>query len=438
MIKVLQNSRRKIILTVSVIFLVALLPRLFLAFYSTALPISDASEYDHLAINILYGKGFSDDGKPNAFREPLYPYFLASIYYTFGYNYMAVRIIQALFGALICIIIFYISGKLFDFKTGLISALIASFNPAFIKITEQLLSENFYIFILIIAIFFLFRQVHKKGINNLVFLGLALGIAALTRSIIFLFPLFIIFLTGRRLVPKNYSIKKYILTIFILIFFFILPISVWTLRNWLVFHKFIPIVSRTGIGLYISYFPKDGKFYGFNVLDATNENAKFLTLKADQTIFWVKETLKFIKNNPTRFLKLEFLKTLYFWSPFDWEIIGYGVYNFMYGFIVPFFICGVFITLKRFRELLPIYLPIIYSFFIALVTYGSPRFRLPIEPYLIIIASVGITYFIGRFSKKVYPILITSGYLLLNLFFYVNSYQLKIVTRNIFEKIHIW
>src|SRR3989338_5432811 len=53
----------------------------------------DAISYNNIAVNLVQGRGFSHDGAPTADRPPLYPFFLAAIYKTFGReNFSAVRI----------------------------------------------------------------------------------------------------------------------------------------------------------------------------------------------------------------------------------------------------------------------------------------------------------------------------------------------------------
>ncbi len=420
------------------IFLVGLLPRIFLAFNSAEIPASDALGYDHQAIGILEGKGFIENGKISSSREPLYSLFLAGIYYLFGHSYTAVRIIQAILGALVCLVVFEIAKNLFASKVAILAGLLSAFSPSQIKISEKLLSENLYTFLLSIAILLILKQTKSKNYICLALLGIFLGLASLTRYVIVFFPFFIIVFIGRSLIPEDYSIKKRVFSALVLIFFFILPILPWTIRNWSVHHKFIPIVSRTGAGLYYSYFPKDGKIYGFNISDENTEKAKLLGSETEESNYLIKLTLKFIKEHPWRVLKLEVLKTAYFWSPFDWEIIGSGVYNYIYGFIFPFIIFGLIIMRKRFRELLVICLPVFYAFLLALITYGSPRFRLPVEPYLIIMASAAIVHFISLFPRKILPVLITCGFFFFNFYLYAYSYQAKMFAKDLLEKIHLW
>lgn len=399
----------------------------------------DVDGYAELGKNVLEGRGYSFHGKLTSSHPPLYPLFLASIFLFFKDNYLAVRIIQSLLGAAACVAFFLISRKIFNMQIALISALISCFNPVFIKISQHLRSENLFIFMLAVAILFFLKLLWKRNFKNLALFGLLLGLATMTRDMLILFPFFILLAMGISAFFRDYNFKKIIISATIFFAFFFLPILPWTLRNWQAHHnRFVLITNKTGMALYSSYVPREGKLYGYNAKDHITKRAELLDSEVDQSNFLVKETLKYIWQNPLKVFKLELLKIAFFWSPFDWETIGYGVYNFMYGFILPFFVYGVFISYKRHRELLPIYLPIGYAFLIALITYGSPRFRLPIEPYIIIIGSMGIYYFILKFSKRIYGGLLSGLYFILNILMYFNSYQIKQLTRSFFEKVHLW
>src|SRR3989338_6122858 len=68
----------------------------------------DAYRYEQIARSILNGEGFSKDGTPIAWRGPLYPYFIASVYRLCGANPDIVRMIQIILGAAICLVIYII------------------------------------------------------------------------------------------------------------------------------------------------------------------------------------------------------------------------------------------------------------------------------------------------------------------------------------------
>jgi 4-amino-4-deoxy-L-arabinose transferase-like glycosyltransferase len=123
----MKNNKLKQILFV--IFMMALFLRLLAVFSQKEidkLPTSDAAGYDEMAVNLASGNGLSQfiNGSivPIAYRTPVYPMFLAGIYSIFGHNYIAVKIIQAVIGALLCIVIFLISNIIYDDATiGLIA-----------------------------------------------------------------------------------------------------------------------------------------------------------------------------------------------------------------------------------------------------------------------------------------------------------------------------
>jgi len=93
------------------IFIVALFLRLSAVFSQKEIdkiPKSDAAGYDEMAANLASGNGLSQliDGSlaPVVYRSPGYPIFLAGIYFIFGHHYITAKIIQAIIGALFCII----------------------------------------------------------------------------------------------------------------------------------------------------------------------------------------------------------------------------------------------------------------------------------------------------------------------------------------------
>ncbi|MCU0612632.1 MAG: glycosyltransferase family 39 protein [Candidatus Eisenbacteria bacterium] len=64
-------------------------------------PLIDMVEYHQLAVSMLEGRGYAAGNGPTAFREPLYPAFLAAVYRLVGDpSVMAARLVQAGLGGL--------------------------------------------------------------------------------------------------------------------------------------------------------------------------------------------------------------------------------------------------------------------------------------------------------------------------------------------------
>lgn len=398
----------------------------------------DALDYDRLAISLSEGKGYvTAEGEPTSWRPPLYPFFLALIYKLSVSDYSVVKIIQALIWSLTCMIIYFIGKSILGRKIGIIAAAMSVLYFGFIRPAALFLSETLFTFFIAIAIWRLAKTKEKPSLIDLSITGVMLGAAALTKAITLLFPVFILALL---LINKVFSFKKsimYFLAILAVMFLTIMP---WTIRNYIVHRTFVPISNQGGITLYSSYRPPQGKLFGQITNDETTARAYKIESEAERSNFLYKETINFIIHNPKEVLRLSLLKIVFFFSPFDWEIVGEGgTYNFEYVFFAIFAIIGIYFAFKqKIKNINYLILPLAYFLFISIITQGCPRYRLIVEPYLIILAAFGLSAFYKKFKNSY----IASGTILFILFFnyliYLNGYSFKILARGIFQQLGLW
>jgi len=398
--KMFVNSLRLCIKNnvVFLIFLIAFLVRLGFVINETGIPSSDAASYDSLGLSISKGYGYIyDNGIPDSFRPPFYPAFLAIIYKFFGHSYFAVRFIQSIIGALTAVFVFLIGRKIYGFFIGLLASFVSIAYLPFIKSSCLLLTENIFTFILILIVFYLIKIQKNGKFGDSIVLGLLLGISLLTRSTMALFILFImpVFIHSKDLNFAQCS-KKYA----VVLLFFTIVLSPWIIRNYIVYRALVPVSSQGGIGFYSSYCPRDGIF---GLMAASDDpvviEASKISSPILQSNFFVKKTIDFIINNPKKVLMLELKKVMYFWAPLDWEIVGNKWFNAIYMIMLPFFAIGFISALKEFRKFYPVLIPIVYFQIISLIFYGSPRFRLPVDPYIFIIGMAGIME-VFKYLKK--------------------------------------
>ena len=198
--------------------------------------------YERLAVNLLQCHGFTTMDRlpftPTAVRPPLYPAWIAFIYLLFGQNLMAVFYSQALIGAFTSLVVYWIGKEIHSGKLGLLAAFLFTIHPYPQLFVTCLFVETLYSFLLACAVLFLCRGWKKESAyNNWIFAGVGMGLAALTRSEIFVFPLLLVFLM--RVIP---SIRKRLMTGGLL---FLLSATLtllpWTIRNYIHFKKLIPI-----------------------------------------------------------------------------------------------------------------------------------------------------------------------------------------------------
>jgi len=169
-------------------------------------------------------------------------------------------------------------------------------------------------------------------------------------------------------------------------------VAPWTIRNYRLFGAFVPVSTQTGMGFYSSYCPKDGVFGLLaDPLDPVVVGSREYASPALSSDYLVKCTIEYIINNPKTVLKLEVKKFAYFWAPIDWEMTGGRWFNYPYAVMLPFFAIGVVLAIRQPRKYLVVLIPIIYFQVITLIFYGSPRFRFPVDPFIIMLSAFAIT-----------------------------------------------
>src|SRR5512133_1760638 len=218
------------------IFIVALLLRLIpvLATRGLGIGLDDMFQYDMLARSISSGNGFRwyaqqdlnqlaafvhfdlSSGKeydpirgiPTSFRAPLYPTFLALIYFFSGTGFsrfFAARLAQAIFlGAPLAPLTYWVAQRLFPLSSFLedrmkeerrkrieraarIAAWIVACYPMLLVYPLGLGTANPFFLLLLISFLFLLKSNQRPTTPTFLLCGFCLGLTALTRSVILLF-----------------------------------------------------------------------------------------------------------------------------------------------------------------------------------------------------------------------------------------------------------
>ena len=359
----------------------------------------DEKDYHVLACSLAEGKSYRQEGgdlgeaflkgeRDTYSRPPFYPLFIAWIYRLFGIgNLKAVYLFQVLLGALVCSLVYAMTKPLFGKRAAFLAAVLTAVNPSLASSSSRLLTESLFTFCLVAAFFFLQRKTKAA----LIFAGIFLSLTVLTKGVALFLPFTVagIFIARNRWEGVSQGA--------ILIGVCFLTIVPLVIRNYREYHTLIPVSTQGGYAFYNSYHPEKGKIFGTNVKDERTLFADRLGSETEKSNYLFQKTLEDIRKNPLSTLRLELLKFLYFWVPFDWEILGRGRYHLIYGFIFPFFILGMAWAEKD-RLLLAV--PVFYFLAMALIFYGSPRFRLPVEPFIIIFGAFGLLEVFRRIPRR--------------------------------------
>lgn len=117
--------------------------------------------------------------------------------YPLGRRYTLQRVVSAFIGSLAVVIVFLLSKKFYDKKTGFIAALLLSFNPYFIGHSKIATQENLVAFLTLLAtsLFLLGLSSRKLQRNIFVVVGLIMGLAISTKYNAFFFFIYFALLT---------------------------------------------------------------------------------------------------------------------------------------------------------------------------------------------------------------------------------------------------
>ena len=378
----------------TVIFALALALRLFSLWQNPSaldLPLNhDALRYNMLAESVLAGDGLVFMGH-YAQVSPGYPLFLAGIYKISGSIRLAVLVVQCALGALLALLIYLIALSVFSQRAALAAGIFSALYWPLIKIGEKLLSEALFIPLLAAALYLFIRARDRENTAALTGSAVLFALAVLTRPVVLYFSAALAALLAWDCYKSGNKAALARLVLFPAVFFLIL--SPWAVRNRIRLGEFIFTNSNSGMVVAAGNRPSEGKIFGFDLTASQlrPEDRYILSLpevqrdRALKALAW-----KEISNAPGKIPGLLLYKTLYFISPFDWEVLGHlnGVFNPWFLWALLFAPLGLAAGQADRNRWLLLWL-LLYFYLISMATYASSRLRLPVEPVFIVYAAAG-------------------------------------------------
>jgi len=236
--------------------------------------------YDLIAKNLYQGYGYRvEPGMGETMlREPGYPLLIAAVFKIRPYSDQAPRVacIVLAFGAALLLLLLtrQITG---DRTIGLIAALLFLLYPATLVSEARAGNELSCIFTILASILALYRAVEKGCVWWYGLAGLLLGVGALVRGEVLLFPLIILAYllytamgweergrTALRMVAFGTGV--------------LVATSPWIIRNYLLVHKFVPTATLAGVaaqeGLYTCEYLSQYESFRLAQMGAGRERAE--------------------------------------------------------------------------------------------------------------------------------------------------------------------
>jgi 4-amino-4-deoxy-L-arabinose transferase-like glycosyltransferase len=418
------------------ILLVALALRLGEVARSPYAPIGDARFYLQQAQVVEQtgdystsskpGTGSGDTRGPTALFPPGFPYFLAMVDLIDGHTSPTAaagpaRISQAVLGTVIVALIGLVALEAFGAEVGVAALALAAIYPVLIETSSVVIAENLLIALELAAVYCglrIRRTAHPYRWTVLA--GVLAGLAALVHqdAVVLVLPLAIAAWSG---LAAGTSRIGALVAPAAMIVAFVLIIVPWTVRNAVELHRFVPISDQAGetlFGTYNSFSAADHQIpYRWRTPYLVAKRGRSVEKAAKPVILdaaryheadWEGKLLSFafdyIGAHPLSPLQASFHNTLQLLElegSYAWESSTASI-GLQRGFarigVVSFWavlILAVLGAVTSYARRAPLWLwlvPILFFLSTVWVRAETPRFRLAIDPFLLLLAACALAW----------------------------------------------
>jgi len=400
-----------------------------LAFVRTVDVPNFADPLDYQARGLHFATHF--DFRGSSYRAPGYVAFVGLHYWLFGFSDRPIYLTQALLSTVLALLLYLTARRAFGRGAGLTAGALAAFFPPFVGYAGALFAEVLFLTLTTLGVWLAVEadarlaasppeasqrlSGWKRSARWAAGSGVALGLAALTRSIVLplavLLPLWLAVpyppgrwgprpepaADGRPAGhPAPWQVRLKVGTVAFGAFLAVL--LPWTFRNMVVFHRLVPVDTVAGLNLLIGNHPRaNGTFSAIDYLDAY-QKAVWNPNEAERDKLFRQEAVRYIRSNPGAFLRLTVLRWRAFWAQvtdyieplYHWEripLVGrHGVVVLYQTVLFALGLAGVALSWRH-RHALLFGLGALYVALAQSLFYEVPRYRLPAVPFLILLAA---------------------------------------------------
>lgn len=306
-----------------VVFIVAIGVRLVAAFALGGFGNPERWEYDDIARAIVAGQGFTYQFHGityYSYAPPLYSWLSVASYWVSG-SLAPLMLIQVCAGAALAVASGAMAGRLFGNTRAVIAAgLLVAVHPGLViySATKAHPMPWDALFFALAALQFL-RLREQPGLRRALELGLIVGVGTLSRATIIIFlPIGAVWLLWNSHRSAWPAIVRDLVVAGVITTACLAP---WTIRNYLVHHEFVFVVSTDGDTFWRGNNPNaTGHSYGQNgrlVLDSLTleerQDLERLPTEVAQSAWFKARAMAFIRDHPWEFVRLTAMKFFHFW-----------------------------------------------------------------------------------------------------------------------------
>lgn len=404
-----------------VIIALGLVLRLVILYMSqnTGLMIVDEQHYYTLALNLLHGHGFAwEPGVLTSLRPPLYPFFIKLVWMVSGTESLwVVRIAQILLNLVNVFLVYRLGLLLFNPRIALFAAAIFCFYPSFIGFNVFLLTEILFTLLLtLVALSYV--VLIKTGRPSVAWgTGIVLGLAALTRSILWPFPLLLCPLTLLSVRGRSWMRLQVALGLFL---GYALVVTPWAIRNTRLQGVFTVVDSMGGLTVRMGNYEHTPLNRAWDPVTLEGETSIFHQLRQEHpdVASWtegrkekwaMRAALTYMLTHPFITLQRAVIKFANFWGlervliagwqqglyqPSRW-LAGLGTLAITASYILVMLYAslGLFLAPPAERRTHLFFL-LLMAFICGIhtITFGHERYHLPLMPFLCLYAAAAIVH----------------------------------------------
>jgi 4-amino-4-deoxy-L-arabinose transferase-like glycosyltransferase len=351
--------------------------------------------------------------QPSSFYPPGYPVFIAAVVWTVWHTPIpdgdlvrAVEYVQALLGVLSILLAFALARRLFNERVALVAATIMALYPNLITTTATLQLETVFITLSLATLLVLLPVATgaDRSVARLVAAGAMIGVVALVRPTIGL--LLLAFLVTRLLARRPW--RETLVAFAVLTGAMVLIVLPWTVRNAVRLHAFVPISTGIGPALCMSRNVEATGGLDTGILErqcqpplAGDPNAKD---DGKVNTYATRRALHWVLDHPVDEVRMWFWRTDLAYSHDTsgldeardhmdprWFDVAAALSDGASYMVLGFAAVGIFVLVRRKRPDGVFLLASTVAFAaVPIILFGDPRYRVPAEPLMVILAAVGV------------------------------------------------
>jgi 4-amino-4-deoxy-L-arabinose transferase-like glycosyltransferase len=423
--------KKKLHRNATLLFLIMLVAFIWRATYNRldlmdeGVPDQYGYETSQVAKSIATGHGFGNpypliQTGPTALMPPVYPYLLAGIYKVFGVHgrasYLVATTLSGVFSTLICIPIFFLGRRLGGDICGLVSAGLWAVFPTAIALTTGPVSgvwdTTLSALCAAVVLSATLAVRDSDRIRTWAAYGLLLAFALEVNPSLFSTLPFLFLWLCWELRKRRRSWMKLTASAALLA---VLGCTPWCVRNYVVFHRFVPFRSNLGLELWLGNNPEDHEIFPDwrSPYTSWNETREYARL-GEMEFMKEKErkAITYMTANPWATARATYWRFAVTWTGLAvrvediWPKLRFGD---RIGFIVnvALGICGwmgAWLLLRRRSDYaMPFLAFLIFYPSVYYLTHSSLRYRHPIDPALMVLTTFCVAAALRAAARRANP-----------------------------------